>query len=75
VYALPELHLGIPRTDLLFVSSNAWDAAGAKAAGLPVAWVNRSHGRPEQLGLSPDLTVRDLEELADFLGGLPPGQP
>ena len=30
-----------PQPDLLFVSSNPWDACGAKAFGLRVAWIER----------------------------------
>jgi 2-haloacid dehalogenase len=67
VYALAERHLGLPRTRLLFVSSNAWDVAGARAFGLPVAWVNRAGAPPERLGADPDLTVRDLMGLAEHV--------
>jgi 2-haloacid dehalogenase len=65
VYALAERHLGMPRDRMLFVSSNCWDAAGAKAFGLPVAWVNRAGAPLDRLGETPDLVVRDLVELAD----------
>ncbi len=40
-YALAEETLGIPRQDVLFVSSNGFDVAGAKAFGLKVAWIRR----------------------------------
>jgi 2-haloacid dehalogenase len=65
VYHLAEDRLGLPRAEILFVSANAWDAAGARAFGLPVAWVNRSGAPAEQLGQSPTLVVGDLAELAD----------
>lgn len=68
VYRLAEQHLGLPRERLLFVSSNAWDAAGAKAFGLPVAWVNRAGAPMERLGVTPDLVVPDLAELAECVG-------
>ena len=41
VYALGPEALGLPAGDILFVSSNAWDVAGAKAFGYQVAWCNR----------------------------------
>lgn len=41
VYSLIESHLNVERGDILFVSSNPWDAIGAKAAGLKVAWIER----------------------------------
>ena len=40
-YTLIESHLGIPPADVLFVSSNPFDACGAKAFGLRVAWIER----------------------------------
>jgi 2-haloacid dehalogenase len=36
-YSLVESVLGVPPTETLFVSSNPWDACGAKAFGLNVA--------------------------------------
>jgi 2-haloacid dehalogenase len=65
VYALAEKALGLGVEQMLFVSSNAWDAAGAKSYGLPVAWVNRGGAPVERLGEPPDLIVSDLAELAD----------
>ncbi len=63
VYALGPETLGISAGELLFVSSNAWDAAGAKAAGYRVAWCNRTGAPEEDLGLKADVVVRDLSEL------------
>jgi 2-haloacid dehalogenase len=40
-YALIEERLGVPPAQVLFVSSNPWDACGAKAFGLNVAWIER----------------------------------
>jgi 2-haloacid dehalogenase len=40
-YALIERRLGVAPADVLFVSSNPWDACGAKAFGLTVAWIER----------------------------------
>jgi 2-haloacid dehalogenase len=68
VYALAEQHLALPREQLLFVSANAWDVAGAKAFGLPCAWIRRTETPPERLGFAPDLIVRDLDELATHVG-------
>jgi 2-haloacid dehalogenase len=68
VYALGPARLGIPAARLGFVSSNAWDVAGAKAFGFPVAWVNRAGAPREELGVTPDLEVPDLGGLARALG-------
>ncbi len=63
VYALGPEALGIPAGALLFVSSNAWDVAGVKAAGYQVAWCNRAGAPEEELGLEADVVVRDLSRL------------
>lgn len=48
-YSLIEERLGTPPADVLFVSSNPWDACGAKAYGLTVAWIERV--TPEAMAL------------------------
>jgi 2-haloacid dehalogenase len=40
-YTLIESTLHIPPREVLFISSNPWDACGAKAFGLNVAWIER----------------------------------
>ena len=40
-YSLIESTLGVPPAEVLFVSSNPWDACGAKSFGLNVAWIER----------------------------------
>ena len=40
-YALIEEKLGVKPNEVLFVSSNPFDACGAKAFGLSVAWIER----------------------------------
>jgi len=67
VYRLAEDRLGVPRTLMGFVSSNGWDAAGAKAFGFRVFWVNRAGAPVERLGVRPDEIVRNLGELATLL--------
>src|SRR5262249_27416827 len=63
IYALAEQVLGLPREKLLFVSSNYWDIAGARAFGLRVCWVNRSSVKPDELGLTPDHVLTSLAQL------------
>ena len=67
VYALVEDKLGVPRTMMGFVSSNGWDAAGAKAFGFRAFWVNRAGAPVERLGVRPDEIVRDLAGIADLI--------
>ncbi len=76
-YELIETVLGIPPADVLFVSSNPWDACGAKAFGLNVAWIERV--TPEAMALAcvesnvlPPLTMfKALRTQMDELGFLP----
>ena len=49
-YSLIEETLGLPPEQVLFVSSNPWDVAGAKAFGLNVAWIERV--TPEAMALA-----------------------
>jgi 2-haloacid dehalogenase len=49
-YSLIESTLGVVPGDVLFVSSNPWDACGAKAFGLNVAWIERV--TPEAMALA-----------------------
>lgn len=63
VYALGPQILNIPANEILFVSSNAWDAAGAKAFGYQVCWCNRRGAAPESLGFAPDMTIATLAQL------------
>jgi 2-haloacid dehalogenase len=49
-YSLIETRLGVPPAEVLFVSSNPWDACGAKAFGLNVAWIERV--TPEAMALA-----------------------
>jgi 2-haloacid dehalogenase len=68
VYRLAEDHLGVPRTMMGFVSSNGWDAAGAKSFGFRAFWVNRAGAPVERLGVRPDATVKDLSEIVALVG-------
>jgi 2-haloacid dehalogenase len=49
-YILIEATLRVPPAEVLFVSSNPWDACGAKAFGLNVAWIERV--TPEAMALA-----------------------
>jgi 2-haloacid dehalogenase len=49
-YRLIESTLHVPPAEVLFVSSNPWDACGAKAFGLKVAWIERV--TPEAMALA-----------------------
>ena len=63
VYELGPQALELPAEEILFVSSNAWDAAGAKAFGYSVCWCNRSGQAMDDLGFEPDLMVTSLDKI------------
>jgi 2-haloacid dehalogenase len=67
VYALATEILNLPASEILFCSSNSWDAAGAKAFGYKVCWCNRSQGQMEHLGFWSDATVLRLDQIPDCL--------
>jgi 2-haloacid dehalogenase len=68
VYRIAEEQLGVSRALMGFVSSNGWDAAGAKSFGFRAFWVNRAGAPVERVGVRPDEIVKDLSELAALLG-------
>jgi 2-haloacid dehalogenase len=63
VYALATARFGLSPGEMAFVSSNAWDAFGARAFGFRVYWVNRS-GQPDEYGLRGQ--VVELADLASL---------
>jgi 2-haloacid dehalogenase len=65
VYAMGPETLKIPAEQTLFVSANAWDAAGAKAFGYRVCWCNRAGAFMDVLGFAPDLTVQRLDQISE----------
>jgi 2-haloacid dehalogenase len=46
--------------DVMFFSSNRWDAAAAKSFGFSTTWVNRAGGPDEYPDFAADKVVRDL---------------
>ena len=56
VYGLASQAFGLTFGEMGFVSSNAWDAQAAAAAGFRVFWCNRG-GQPEEYGLGQSATV------------------
>ena len=67
VYQLAPDKIGVERGEIAFISSNFWDAAGAKAFGFWTCWVNRSNAPAEELGFTPDATVSSLSDLVKVL--------
>jgi len=65
-YALAPAALGLPAAQILFVSSNGWDALGATWYGFQTLWVNRGGLPPEQLDTPPTRTGRSLRDVLSF---------
>ena len=63
VYELGPRVFRAPASEILFVSSNAWDVAGAKAFGYRTGWSNRAQMPMDNLGAEPDLEVARLDEI------------
>ena len=63
VYQLAVDTLALDPHEIIFQSSNAWDACGASAFGFNVAWITRFDQRRERLPGAPDFEIKDLMEL------------
>jgi 2-haloacid dehalogenase len=67
VYQLAADRLNVATEEVAFVSSNYWDAAGAKNFGFRVFWINRAGARADALDGAPDRTMAKLTELPAHL--------
>ena len=71
VYAHAASRLRLPLDRLRLVSSNAFDVVGAAAAGMQVAWLNRSGGPFDPLDEAPAMIASTLSDLAERLARQP----
>jgi 2-haloacid dehalogenase len=67
VYQIAVDGLNVTPDEIVFQSSNAWDALGAAAFGFRVAWINRFGQSAERLPGRPDVELKSLFELPDLL--------
>jgi 2-haloacid dehalogenase len=67
VYQIAVDELKVKPEEIVFQSSNAWDASGAAAYGFKVAWVNRFGQSPERLPGRPTVEIVDLSKLPELL--------
>jgi 2-haloacid dehalogenase len=65
-YALGTAALELPAREVLFVSSNGWDAIGATWFGYTTLWVNRQGLPIDPLGTEPTRTAANLRAVLDF---------
>jgi len=68
VYQLAARELACAPQNVGFVSSNCWDALGAKSFGFRVWWINRGGAPVDRLGFEPDGVLAGLGELPGRLG-------
>ena len=66
VYALGPQALQMPTRDILFVSSNGWDAIGATWYGYTTLWVNRARLPLEALDTEPTRIGESLRDVLSF---------
>lgn len=67
VYDLVGQQFATARREVLFVSSNGWDAAFATAYGFRTLWVNRKGEPVDRLPFRPERIAGTLDGLADLV--------
>ena len=66
-YGLVQQTISVSKEEVLFVSSNAWDALGATWYGFKTLWINRQNLPTEAIGQKPDYIGSDLTMVVDVL--------
>lgn len=70
VYDMVGSKFGTTPEEVLFVSSNGWDAAAAAGYGFHTAWVNRAAEPMDRLPAKPDHVLADLTGIPDLARSL-----
>jgi 2-haloacid dehalogenase len=70
VYELVTKRFGCTDDEVLFVSSNGWDAACATGYGFTTAWVNRAGEPMDRLPWTPAHVLSDLTTIPKLAGAL-----
>jgi 2-haloacid dehalogenase len=65
-YALGTTALNLPAAQILFVSSNPWDAIGATWFGYTTLWISRGPAPLDPLGTPPTRVGRSLRDVLGF---------
>lgn len=68
VYDLVQDRFGGERSEILFVSSNGWDAASAAGYGFDAVWVNRSGEPIDRLPATPKHILTNLAAIPELAG-------
>ena len=66
VYAMVGEHFGCARSEVLFVSSNCWDACVASGHGFVTAWANRAGEPLDRLPWKPAHVLSDLTTIPEI---------
>lgn len=66
VYDLVGAEFGTEPENVMFVSSNGWDAAAAAGYGFQTAWVNRAGEPMDRLPWTPDIILTDLTTIPEL---------
>ncbi len=66
-YALGTSAMQLPAAQILFVSSNCWDAIGATWFGYTTLWINRAGAPLDALGTSPTHQGRTLNDVLSLI--------
>ncbi|MEM8538024.1 MAG: haloacid dehalogenase type II [Pseudomonadota bacterium] len=67
VYDMVGRAFGCSTDQVLFVSSNGWDAAGASDYGFRTVWVNRTGAPMDKLYAAPHHILTDLTKIPDLI--------
>lgn len=67
VYGLLQKAFPVKKEEILFVSSNAWDAIAAKWYGFDVFWVNRLGHPFEEIGEKPNYEGNSLTKVLEVI--------
>jgi 2-haloacid dehalogenase len=66
-YGLVQQTISVTKDEVLFVSSNAWDALAAKWFGFDVFWVNRLGHPCEEIGEKPNYEGSSLSAVLEVI--------
>lgn len=69
-YALGTQAFNVEPREIVFVSSNGWDVAGASWFGFTTFWLNRQNAPVEELGVTPHGAGGGMNDLLAFLKSL-----
>ncbi len=70
VYGMVGTQFGTTPDQVLFVSSNGWDAAGAAGFGFNTVWVNRAGEPMDRLPWKPNHVLSDLTTIPDLMASI-----